>query len=590
MRTSRVIAVALASVSIVVAVVGGPAPAPAGAAPDPIAEAALDWLEDELAAHGHAMPGFVPGSPDWGLTADAVLALAAGGRGDDTEAVATTEHLLDHVSEYATWDDVGPEYPGVVTAGAMAKLHLVAEVQGVDDEAATDGFDLEAEVRATMQTTGAEAGRFSDVNPHFPGDNSNLFGQSLAVLGLSYTAGGVPAPAVAFLLAQQCPAGGFRLTFPTTAGCTSDDAADTDASAMAVQALLVVERTPAVRTALVEALDWFEEEQDPATGGFGGTGPTAAINTNSTGLIAEALRAAGRTEAADAAAGWVATMALTAANTGGGPAAGDVGAIAYDPGARDAAIDGGLDDGSRDQWRRSTPQAVLALGLPDLGSIGRDPAEPVGDPRTAAESFVVAAYTDLLGRPPSAGEEATGARRAATSSGKAALLRELAGSTEWAGRLVRRFYTDTLEREPSASEVAYWVGELRSRRRTVAWVAASFYGSPEYFARTGRQHGPWVASLYDRLLHRSPSDADVAFWSARAQQRGRGVVAKDMYQSLESRRDRVGVVYQDILGRPADPGGRDHWARRLVREGDIALAVGLAASGEYAARAAARFP
>lgn len=587
--STRVVAVAL--VSIVLGLVGAPgsAPAPVGAAPDPVAAAALGWLEEELGANDHAMPGFVPGSPDWGLTADAVLALAAGGRGVGAEAVATTAHLLDHVSEYATWDDFGPEYPGVVAAGAMAKLHLVAEVQGVDDAEATDGFDLEAEVRATMQATGAEAGRFSDVNPHFPGDASNLFGQSLAVLALSFTDDGVPAPAVAFLLAQQCPAGGFRLTFPTTAGCTDDGAADTDATAMAVQALLVVDRTPAVRQALIEALAWFEARQDPS-GAFGGTGPTAGVNTNSTGLIAAALRAAGRTDAADDAAAWVATMALTPANTGTGPAAGDVGAIAYDAGARDTAVAEGIDDLGRDQWRRSTPQAVLALGLPDLGSIGRAPAEPVGEVRTPAASFVVAAYTDLLGRAPSAVEEATGAQRAATAGGRAALLRELAGSTEWAGRLVGRFYTDTLGREPSADEVAWWVGELRSGRRSVASVAASFYGSSEYLARTGGQLDGWVTALYDALLHRAPAPDDVTYWSTRAQQRGRGVVAKDLYQSLESRRDRVEVVYQDVLGRPADVGGRDYWAGRIAREGDIALAVSLAASGEYAARAVVRFP
>ena len=72
--------------------------------------------------------------------------------------------------------------------------------------------------------------------------------------------------------------------------------------------------------------------------------------------------------------------------------------------------------------------------------------------------------------------------------------------------------------------------------------------------------------------------------------RGRTWVAGEMYQSLESRRDRVTSVYQDLLGRAPDAAGRDFWARRILARGDLALAVDLAASGEYASRAVVRFP
>lgn len=591
-RTIRRLAAASLAAAVIASGIALLPAQPAGAAaPRAEATAALDWIESELTANDHGMPGFAPGAFDWGLTADSVLALAAGGRSADAETVATAQNLLGHVSDYATWDDFGPDYPGVRIAGAFGKLNLVAELQGIDDTADTDGYDLEAEVRATMETTGAQAGRFSDVDPHFHSNNANGFGQALAMLGLSYSDDGVPAQAVTFLIDQQCPSGGFRLTYSGTAGCDSDGSADTDTSAMAIQALLVVDRTPAVRNALVKGLDWLEAKQD-ASGGWGGTGPTSNLNANSSGLIAAALKAAGRTEAAEDGSDWIAAAALTAANTGTGPANDEVGAIAYTYASRDDAIANGIDDGARDQWRRASSQAVLGLGLPDYGSINRDPVDPVGPLHTAAESFVIAASTDFLGRAPTGTELATQAAKVGTTdASRAAVVKGLAQSDEWIGTIVVGFYEDTLGRGPDPSGKAYWINQLRTGKRTVAQAASEFYASSEYFRnRGGNTVESWVTDLYSRLLHRAPDAAGKAYWVGKTNSRGRVYVAGQMYQSAESRRDRVSNLYQSLLGRQPDPSGRTYWAGKIQTQGDIALAVDLASSNEYLTKAAVRFP
>jgi hypothetical protein len=202
------------------------------------------------------------------------------------------------------------------------------------------------------------------------GDFSNGFGQALNVLGLSFTAGGVPAAAVDFLLAQQCPAGAFRLFYddpPVTRGCVDDAQADTDATSLAVQALVAVDHTSTVHTAVQGAVHWLLAHQDPATGGFGGAGPTASINSNTTGLAAQALRAAGELDAAGRAAAHVHGLELSHENTHGTPAAGDEGAIALNQGAFDEAHTNGITSVSRDQWHRATTQGVLAYGLPAFG-------------------------------------------------------------------------------------------------------------------------------------------------------------------------------------------------------------------------------
>jgi hypothetical protein len=348
------------------------------------AAAAAAWLNGELA--GGFIPGFL-GTADWGLTADAVLALAAAGMGDAPNAQLATQTLVDNIASFATFDDFA--MPGVRLAGPLAKLLLVFAVQG-EDVNDVGGWDIEAELRDVMLSDG----HFADGNP-FDADLSNSFGQSFAILGLDRTPGGVPAEAIQFMLAQQCPDGGFRLFYVVPgSGCASDS----DATGLAVQALLVVDRTPTVNDALLAAIEWLLARQD-ASGAWGGTGPTAAINTNSTGIIAPALRAAGQIAAADRAAAYVLSLQLggTAAALAAFAVAAVVpadGAIAYDSAAFSAAVaQGGIDEIALDQFRRTTAQAVFALGLPSYGAINRQTPDPVTTTSTSTTTTTVATAT-----------------------------------------------------------------------------------------------------------------------------------------------------------------------------------------------------
>jgi hypothetical protein len=327
----------------------------------PAATSGAAWLSAELAAGGNQLSNGV--GVDWGLTADAALALIAINGPTDPEAAATVTNLLAHVADYTTYDTSDPPFPGYQLAGPTAKSLLVAEVAGQGSDPAA--VSLESVLRTLLDASG----RVTDVAPDTV-DTSNGFSQADAILALARTTGGVPASAVTYLLAQQCPSGGFRLNY-SGAGCGDDAQADTDATAIAVQALMTVGRSSSVATALSRAVGWLESIQNPTTGSFSGTGPTAAPNTNSTGLIAQALRAAGETAQADKAAGWISTLQLA-------PPAPSAGAIAYNPDGF-AAASGGIPAPKLDEWHRATTQAVLAIGVAPLGSIGAGGA-PLPDP------------------------------------------------------------------------------------------------------------------------------------------------------------------------------------------------------------------
>lgn len=318
----------------------------------PGAVSAANWLATELSANGNQLSN--AGTIDWGLTADAALAITAvEGRGNSV-AVATIDNLVAHFASYSSWDDLGP-YPGVRLAGPTAKTLFIALAEG--RPAADGSVSVETELRSLLIASGDQAGRYADRNA-YSGDSSNGFSQALAILALARTATPAPSSAASFLVAQQCPAGGFRLTYFGGATCTDDASADSDATALAVQALATVDQTTEVTDATARAIVWCLSIQNPTTGAFGGTGPTSAPNANSTGLIGQALRAGGQSAAADRAAAWVSSLQRIA------PAA-DAGAIGYDS----AAFAAGIGTTNRDQWRRSTAQALFALGVAPLSTI-----------------------------------------------------------------------------------------------------------------------------------------------------------------------------------------------------------------------------
>jgi streptogramin lyase len=209
------------------------------------------------------------------------------------------------------------------------------------------------------------------------------------------------------------------------------------------------------------------------------------------------------------------------------------------------------------------------------------------------EAFVRAAYQDFLERPPTGPELDTWVPNLQNGGAPSALVTQLAASDEWVSAIVTRFYTDTLGRAPDAGGLAYWDRLITSKRMSVAQVASQLYASEEYYTHFGGGTArTWVSDLYTKILRRSPLDdqAGVDYWVRMVASHGRVAVAYSFYQSLESRMDRVELLYEALLHRSADLDGQTYWAGRILTSGDVALAKNLALSAEYYASAAVRFP
>jgi hypothetical protein len=342
------------------AVAGGPADAVASSSP---AGHGATWLAHQLNDEGLIYNPNFGGFNDYGLTIDTAFGLhAIGGR---PHYVARARRALSHhVDSYTTGIDFGT---ADIYSGAVAKLAVFAQATG-GGARHFGGVNLIHRLNQRVITSGPSKGRIQDyVDPNnsFGADSANVVGQIFAARALLKSGSDKARPVTRFLVQQQCSSGFFRLDFNTdksaaAQGCTKGDKADTDVTALAVVQLSAAARHNAtLRRALKDATGWLKRHQ-AADGSFGGSGPTAAPNSNSTGVAGWALEIRGRCTAARHAAGWLAKLQVTG-DQSGTPLAGERGAIAYDRAALKTARQSGIDDSSRDQWRRATSQAAPAL-------------------------------------------------------------------------------------------------------------------------------------------------------------------------------------------------------------------------------------
>jgi hypothetical protein len=343
--------------------------APAAAADDPKpARQGATWLVREL--QDGVLHNDQFSFDDYGLTADAGLELAVLG-GHRYAVAAINRALAAHVDDYVSY----PVGSGThVSAGSLAKLVVLAQSSGAQPRS-FGGHDLVAELTDRVSTSAPTAGRVQDrlapgdTDPSTDGDQAdtdfaNVYGQALAARGLGNAGAASAASVTSFLLAQQCPAGWFRINLTADPasprqGCDpATDTPDTDATSYTVIQLSALRsRSAAVTTAIAHAKAWLRARQR-AGGAWGGGNGASAPNANSTGLAAWAL---GRSPASRKAAVWLRRHQARDAGSCRTPLTPAKGAVAYDDAARADGRAHGITTPTRDQWRRTTVQALVAL-------------------------------------------------------------------------------------------------------------------------------------------------------------------------------------------------------------------------------------
>jgi SpoIID/LytB domain protein len=197
---------------------------------------------------------------------------------------------------------------------------------------------------------------------------------------------------------------------------------------------------------------------------------------------------------------------------------------------------------------------------------------------TRPGSYIDAMFKKLVGRSASNGELIDWS--AIVESGdRRALTDRLVRSDHFTGALVDDLYQRAFGRAADSPGRAYWVAEV-GKGLHLRVVGVLFYGSPEYYQRSGNSDQALVDALYRDVLGRQPDDEGRRYWLATLADDRVGLddVAAGFYDSLESRTTRAVGLHQDLVGSTPSPPTSRELADRLLSVDDVVLASEIAAS------------
>ncbi|MGW0948612.1 prenyltransferase/squalene oxidase repeat-containing protein [Streptomyces sp. NPDC002623] len=322
-----------------------PGGTPTGAPGQVDLTAAAAWLKGRL-TDGERIVDDGADTPNHLLTTETAYALAATeGKSAVLDKVVAflAAHTGDHA--YPNGADQAPD------ATAAARLALVAEITEQDPHA-FGGHDLVGDLTKNVCTAGPESGEPTPgctAKGDFRGA-TYTDGQALSVLALLRAGATPPTAAVDRLTRLQCNDGGITGILIRPGEYCDGDPATTGLVA------LVLHKAGGHDDAVTKARTYLtkSQRQDGAFSGY--TGSTTG-NVYATACAAQALRALGDTNRADAAVGWLSRQQL------------DGGGFGFEEGATDPAV-------------YPTPAAVLAGAGTSLVTLTTKKTDPTGPPTT----------------------------------------------------------------------------------------------------------------------------------------------------------------------------------------------------------------
>jgi hypothetical protein len=199
---------------------------------------------------------------------------------------------------------------------------------------------------------------------------------------------------------------------------------------------------------------------------------------------------------------------------------------------------------------------------------------------TANQRFITEVYRDLLHRQTDAGGLAnwSGLLDQGVSRSQVVLFIESCTTLEYRHIQVEDAYLAFLQRHADPLGMSSAAAFLQAGGTTEA-LAAQIIGSPEYAQKSGVTNAGFLQALYQDVLKRTLDEGGRAFWD-QALARGMSpvAVASAFFASNEYRTEQVQSYYHQFLDRTAEPGGLNSWMAHLQHgDGDdqvIAAIIG----------------
>lgn len=235
---------------------------------------------------------------------------------------------------------------------------------------------------------------------------------------------------------------------------------------------------------------------------------------------------------------------------------------------------------------------TMLASAPAAGATARPPAARIelatrpegsvnGDVGSANARFIVGAYQRLLGR--AADEDGLDFHLGRLAAGgdrtRRALAYGLLFSAEGSRQEVRRAYDDLLGRTPDVVGEDYWTAHLQGHG--VLDLRVLLLASDEFRANAGGTDDGWLDAVYQEVLAREPDAGGRAYWRGLlAGGTPRVLVAAGLYLSDEALGLRVDAYYAEAVGRTPGHAERIGAVSAIRREGERGLRAGLWGSDE----------
>ncbi|HET6879085.1 MAG TPA: DUF4214 domain-containing protein, partial [Pirellulales bacterium] len=225
------------------------------------------------------------------------------------------------------------------------------------------------------------------------------------------------------------------------------------------------------------------------------------------------------------------------------------------------------------------PVALTSGGSTSGGGGGTPPVSV-----SALDQYVNSAFEDILGRAPDTAALASWSGQLSSGLTHKSFAAALTHSDEYyANEVITPAYEKYLGRAPDASGLTYWTAQLRNGL-TDEQLEAGFIASAEFYATQGGGTDPgWIDALYVKLLGRPADPTGKQFWLTQlANGETHAQVAFAFTHSLERERTRVAGDYDHYLHRLPDQQGIDYWVNQFAQGlSNEDLIAGFVASDEY---------
>jgi hypothetical protein len=201
--------------------------------------------------------------------------------------------------------------------------------------------------------------------------------------------------------------------------------------------------------------------------------------------------------------------------------------------------------------------------------------------------YVTGLYSDLLHRSPSRAEVRQQVAALDAGENTAQFALGLIHSAEYSRDQVRADYQALLGRLPTPAELRRGLAQLKARLGP-QHLEAQLLASDEYYSKHGGTVASWLGGVFQDVLGRQPSPAEIGSWSSRLQTgASRESVAFNIVFSREAHSRAVRAGYEQLLKHDPNRAHLASWRADLDRGLPVAqFLAALAGSPAYLRRVA----